>query len=213
MVATPLRREQAQIVRTLGARMREARNLCNLPVGKAARRLGLEPAQLQQIEGAIDTETVPLWILERASRIYSVSASYLFGHTDDFEDSTVTRDLQTWFFMSSVWCREGLGIALTRVDRRIKFATEQLPELLDDFSILSERFAAFVQANPEFEDMPRGAPLLASIERLQARADDARAAVRRLKLGLQADARNSENAPNQAGNDAENADNPTRSEP
>ena len=64
------RQEQAAAVKTIGARMRQARELCNLSQSAAARRLGYaNPSKLSKVELATDTNSVPLWLIVRAARV------------------------------------------------------------------------------------------------------------------------------------------------
>lgn len=71
--------EQVAAGETIGARMREARELCNMSQSAAARRLGYSnPSKLSKVEGATDTNSVPLWLIVRAASVYEVSIDYLW---------------------------------------------------------------------------------------------------------------------------------------
>ena len=80
--AANTRMEQAAAVKTIGARMRQARELCNLSQSAAAKRLGYSnSSKLSKVEGATDTNSVPLWLILRAAKVYEVSIDFLFGGT------------------------------------------------------------------------------------------------------------------------------------
>ncbi len=59
--------DQNKLVRTIGERLRVARELNNLSQSEAARRLGYaNPSKLSKIEAAADTNSVPLWLIHAA---------------------------------------------------------------------------------------------------------------------------------------------------
>ena len=97
--------EQAAVVKTIGARMREARELCNMSQSAAARRLGYSnPSKLSKVEGATDTNSVPLWLIVRAASVYEVSIDYLFGCSDDWEaGSRMTQERETSAWLFDTW--------------------------------------------------------------------------------------------------------------
>jgi transcriptional regulator with XRE-family HTH domain len=81
-----IRAEQAAAVRTFGARMKQARELCNMSQLTAAQRLGYaNSSKLSKVEIATDGNSVPTWLIVRASRVYEVSTDYLLGQTDEWE--------------------------------------------------------------------------------------------------------------------------------
>ncbi|NYT61448.1 helix-turn-helix transcriptional regulator [Alcaligenaceae bacterium] len=94
--------QQAELVKTIGQRMRQARELCNLSQVEAAYRFGYSnPSKLSKIEGATDTKSVPLWIIVRAAQLYEVSIDFLFGASDDWETGarmTQERAVSAWLF-------------------------------------------------------------------------------------------------------------------
>lgn len=97
-----LRHDQNQLIKVIGKRMIEARQLCNLTQQEAARRLGYKnSSKLSKIEMASDTNSIPILTLYRASKVYDVSMDFLFGFTDDWErDPTVSqqREIGRWVF-------------------------------------------------------------------------------------------------------------------
>lgn len=72
-----LRRKQTEAVKTIGARLKASRVLCNLSLSEAARRLGYaNPSKLSKVENATDTNSVPLWLIRDAAELYEVSTEY-----------------------------------------------------------------------------------------------------------------------------------------
>lgn len=62
--------DQSALVRTIGERLREARELNNLSQSEAAKRLGYSnPSKLSKVESATDTNSVPLWLIVGAARV------------------------------------------------------------------------------------------------------------------------------------------------
>lgn len=102
-----LKAEQIQVVRTFGGRMREARELCGYSQIKAAKLLGYQnSSKLAKIEGATDTNSIPLWIITKSSRVFDVSVDFLFGMVggDDWErDPIVSQQRHIGGWLHDVW--------------------------------------------------------------------------------------------------------------
>ena len=122
------RQEQAAAVKTIGARMRQARELCNLSQSAAAKRLGYQnPSKLSKVELATDTNSVPLWLIVRAARVYEVSVDFLFGATDDWEvGARMTQERETSAWMFDAWekARQRDMETLKRLHDRVQTLTE-----------------------------------------------------------------------------------------
>jgi transcriptional regulator with XRE-family HTH domain len=86
---------QAQLVKTFGERMSQARELCGYSQLKAAKLLGYSnSSKLAKIEGATDTNSVPLWLIPKAAEVYQVSIDYLFGVADAWDRDPVVAQEQ-----------------------------------------------------------------------------------------------------------------------
>lgn len=182
--------EQAAVVKTIGARMREARELCNMSQSAAARRLGYSnPSKLSKVEGATDTNSAPLWLIVRASKLYDVSVDFLFGASDDFETG-LQRPVQTWLI--GEWEKSRLADmkALEKLHRRVAAVSSLLPAVADEAERTAEAIGRFAELNPEFDDMRGGASLAASAENLTRLARDASATVRRFRIEIGVDRSN-----------------------
>ena len=66
-----LRHQQAELVKTIGARLKESRELCNMSLSESARQLGYaNPSKLSKVENATDTRSVPFWLIPAAAKLY-----------------------------------------------------------------------------------------------------------------------------------------------
>jgi transcriptional regulator with XRE-family HTH domain len=161
-------RDQAAIVKTIGERMRQARELCNLSQIEAARRFGYSnPSKLSKIEGATDTNSVPLWVVLKASAAYEVSTDYLFGLSEDFEISpraTQERIVSRWV-LAQVDTQQRLVLdTLFAMNEQIARVIDVFPKTHAQALEVARALARFRELNPGFEDMRGGSTLLAASE-------------------------------------------------
>lgn len=178
--------EQAAVVKTIGSRMREARELCNMSQSAAAKRLGYSnPSKLSKVEGATDTNSVPLWLIVRAASVYEVSIDYLFGCSDDWEAGsrmTQERETSAWLFDTWEKARRRDMETLRKLHNKVEAMEEAIATMLaasDDTGAALERF---IELNPEFEDMKAGSRLTGSIGRAADAAKNAKARMTRFRL-------------------------------
>ena len=180
------RQEQAAAVKTIGARMRQARELCNLSQSAAARRLGYaNPSKLSKVELATDTNSVPLWLIVRAARVYEVSVDFLFGSTDDWEVGarmTQERETSAWLFDAIDKFRQRDMETLKRLHDRVSVMQEAVAAMLESSDDVSAALARFAELNPEFEEMRAGSRLVAAVERSSAAAGNAKGKMTRFKV-------------------------------
>ncbi len=175
--------EQLALVRVIGDRLRQARELCNLSQSVAAKRLGYSnSSKLSKVEGATDTNSVPLWLILRAARVYEVSVDFLFGLTDEWE-TDVPRGTQEWLL--NVWqkLRERDMAALDQLHREIVAVSRHTAALVAGVREVAEGLSTYRARNPGFDETPASATLAGRLERLQAGARDADTALKRLRLG------------------------------
>lgn len=180
------RQEQAVAVKTIGTRMRQARELCNLSQSAAARRLGYSnPSKLSKVELATDTNSVPLWLIVRAARIYEVSVDYLFGSSDDWEVGarmTQERETSAWLFDAFEKARLREMETLKRLHDRMMAMNEAVAVMLVASNDISDALARFAELNHEFEDMRGGARIVAAVERAVTASGNAKAKLARFKV-------------------------------
>lgn len=178
--------EQAALVRTIGSRLEEARELCNMSQQVAAKRLGYSnSSKLSKVEGATDTNSVPLWLILRAAKLYEVSIDFLFGLTDDWE---VGASLGEQSFLLEAWeqARRRDLAALLEVRRRVAEVSKLVPAIAQAAEQVVEVLARFREINPGFDEMRGGARLVAVSEALQQHSRKAARAVShfRAEIGI-----------------------------
>lgn len=174
--------DQSMLVSRIGQRLREARELNNFSQSEAARRLGYaNPSKLSKVEAATDTNSVPLWLICGAARLYEVSVDYLFGLTNDWETG-LPRSAQHWMLDAWEKMRERDMRALDRVHAEVVTVAKTTSELVDDVRGMGEALSAFRTRNGEFDDMPASALLVGRLARLEATAREAEVKLRKLRL-------------------------------
>lgn len=176
---------QAQLVHTIGERMRAARELCNLSQTEAARRLGyVNSSKLAKVERATDTLSVPLWLLVKASKVYQVSTDYLFGITDSFDNSSrleQERETASWLFDEWQKIRVRDVVALRAFHNRLQSLAANVGLLGCAGDEVEAAFDKFVSVN-DFEDMRCGQRLVLALSRLKEAVEHARAEMEKQKL-------------------------------
>jgi len=183
---TTTRQEQAAAVKMIGARMRQARELCNLSQNAAAKRLGYSnSSKLSKVEGATDTNSVPLWLIIRAAKVYEVSVDFLFGASDDWETGarmTQEREVSAW--LHDVFEKARLRDMQTL--RLLHDRVQTLAETVADMVALTEdaglALTRFAELNPAFEEMRAGSRLVSAVERASNAAKSAKAKMARFRM-------------------------------
>jgi transcriptional regulator with XRE-family HTH domain len=183
--APPVRHVQSELVKTIGLRLKASRELCNLSLSEAARRLGYaNPSKLSKVENATDTNSVPIRLIRDAARIYEVSTEYLFGLSDDFE-AGVPRGMTP--HLLDQWERMRLRDlqAIIALQQKIEAATSVIPTIQRDAQNVIDAINRLTDLNGDaFLDLPGGSILNAAADRLKKSAAAAMAAERRLRLKL-----------------------------
>ena len=185
-MSTEIRKEQANAVKTIGERMRQARELCNLSQTAAARRLGYSnSSKLAKVEGATDTNSVPLWLIVRASQIYEVSIDFLFGVTDDWEVGsrmTQEREVSGWLFQAFEKARISEMNALRQLHDKVAAMESAVVAMVSATEEAGFAMSRFAELNPAFEDMKAGSRLTGAIERATDAAKGAKAKMNRFRV-------------------------------
>jgi hypothetical protein len=179
--------EKRELARIVGRRLGEARRLCNLPMAGAAQLLGYcNGSKLSKIENASDPKavSVPMVLIRRASRLYDVSIDYLYGETDDFERDVNARDVNA----TARWLLEQNQRHIARELAAIRKLAEKHSALEDavcglsgEAETLLDAFLRFWELNPKLDRMPGGAPVVASLERMESASRKAKAALNRIR--------------------------------
>jgi len=155
-------RRSEHVVKTLGERMKAARELCGFSQLKAAHLLGYaNSSKLAKIEGSIDS--VPLWLIPKAAEVYGVSIDFLFGVSDVWDrDPVAAQERQVGKWLEDHWkvvkdAQDNAFKALhdkqielsAAIDRTLRRSTENM-----------ECVEHVRQSNKAFDDLRGGAKLL-----------------------------------------------------
>ena len=174
--------DQSQLVSRIGQRLREARELNRLSQSEAARQLGYSnPSKLSKLESATDTNSVPLWLIHAASRLYCVSTDWLFGLSEDFEPDA-PRSAQVWMLDAWQKMRERDMRILDGLHVEVVTVAQTTSDLVDGVRAMGDALSAFRTRNGEFDDMPASALLVGRLARLEAVARDAEAKLLKLRI-------------------------------
>lgn len=170
---------QKELVENIGVRMRLAREMCNMSMIVAAKRLGYSNgSKLSKVENSSDTNSVPILMLFRASRLYSVSIDYLFGVSSNWdvtEQMVKDRAVDTWMYEAMETSRKRDMGVLVMLHDKVTAMDDSINSMLasaGDTALALERFA---ELNIDFEDMRAGSRLVAAIENGVSAAKQAKA--------------------------------------
>ena len=176
--------EQFKIVKTIGARLREARELCNMTQQEAARRLGYSnPSKLAKIEGATDTNSVPLHLIPKAALLYDVSIDFLFGTTDDWE-AGIGRDTSQWLLAAWEDARRRDLEVVSRLYRRVQFVSKTFDALFQVANDVAAALLVVRDRNDCFDELRAGSRLVNSVERQAVAVQEAEVEMRRFRAEL-----------------------------
>ena len=160
---------RADTVKTIGERLKLARELCAYSQVEAARRLGYKnPSRLSKLEHATDVKTIPTQIIIKAAQVYDVSADYLLGLSDDWEaDERVLPDRVLAGFVSECWeaARARDLAAVVHLKKQVATIETVSAEVVKATQDAKSALARFQELNPRFQDMSAGARLVHYIDR------------------------------------------------
>lgn len=161
-------RDVIALIRTIGKRMTEAREMCGLTQLEAARRIGFaNSSKLSKVEKLIEITNVPVWLLVRAAQVYDVSADFLLGLSDSESTDTAhwrqQRKVSEWLFDHWQAARERDLAAMAMMNARVDYAWRCTLAMQPAANEAVLALVAFMEANPEFEDMRGGARLVRTL--------------------------------------------------
>jgi transcriptional regulator with XRE-family HTH domain len=175
--------EQAGVVRVIGQRLKEAREMCNLSLTEAARRLGYEnPSKLSKIEGATCGNSVPHRILVRAALTYSSSMDFFYGLSDEWErDVGICQERDIAAFINEIW--EKRRVSDINIIRMLFKELSVLSKSFNEIAQVSVQnrlgYERFLAANPEFLEMAKSNNILRGIESLELTVHNQRALLKK----------------------------------
>jgi transcriptional regulator with XRE-family HTH domain len=184
-----MRQERSTLVKVIGDRMRQARELCNLTQITASKRLGYKTSsKLSKIETATNASSVPFWLIERAARVYEVSTDFLFGRIDDWETGsrmTLERNTSQWMFDAWETLRQRDMNVLKLLHDRTETLASAVSSSLSATEDIQAALNRFSELNSDFEENMRGgARLVAAVERASTAAREADSRMKKHKMGL-----------------------------
>jgi transcriptional regulator with XRE-family HTH domain len=158
------RDDQAQIVKTFGDRMIQARELCGISQQRAAELLGYaNSSKLAKIEAASDTNSVPLWLIPKAAEIFGVSVDFLFGVSDDWDrDPIKSQERQVGQWLEAHWKRaqEAQADAFKALHAKQVELSEAIARTKARAKENLQQVERVRELNPEFDELKGGAKLL-----------------------------------------------------
>lgn len=183
-----MRTEQSALVRTIGQRMREARELCNMSQQTAAEALGYaNSSKLAKIENATDTNSVPICLLPKAAKLYDVSADFLFGLTSDWErDGGELEDREAFGYLQAKReedrkrDEENFG-RLAKTLQAVAHAVMDIEPLVE----LLRRGVARANQDEAFEGLKGGAAIQSAADRLGVSFGTVRMVFKKAKIDFQ----------------------------
>ncbi len=182
------RHHDTDLLKTIGDRMRKARELNCFSQTDAAKLLGYQnSSKLSKIEKATNSKNVPLAVLVKAANIYQVSLDYLFGRSEDWGTSpraTQQREASAWVFDEWEKARRRDMEVLRKLNDRISTIDGAIELCVDQVFAVDEALAWFVSHNRKrfTNEMPGGARLLSATEKLVSAAKESRASLRRYRM-------------------------------
>ncbi|PTQ86885.1 DNA-binding XRE family transcriptional regulator [Nitrosomonas ureae] len=166
----PKTEERTRLVKIMGKRLREAREIAGFNQSEAARRLGYtNSSKLAKIEAGSDTNSIPLWLIIRAARLYHVSIDFLFGESSDWEMSAQAiseRETQKWLFEQWEQSRMADMNSVRKLQDRINAVTEFMKYFFESAVDLDIAMKRFIELNPEFNELRGSNTLLSRVNRI-----------------------------------------------
>jgi transcriptional regulator with XRE-family HTH domain len=152
--------------KAFGKRMETARNIAGLTMTQAAEALGYsQPVQLSLMESG--KRMVTLRVIIEAARLYGTTTDYLCGLAEDSDRdpvSAIQRHVAARVTSEvNIMVRRMSEVSVSAVRELMPAAAEgqRVAELVRELNLCLCRFA---QANPKFQDMPKGGPLVNKME-------------------------------------------------
>ena len=171
IVSIPKSTERSALAKSIGKRLKEAREVAGMSQNFAAHKFGYaNSSKLAKIEGGTDTNSVPLWLIARASRLYEVSIDFIFGESDDWELSAqacIERDVSKWVYDYWEQARKRDMEIIWRLQNRIKVFRDSVADMLGSSEELRAAVQRFIELNPDFEnEMRGGSRVISAVQRV-----------------------------------------------
>lgn len=180
--------ERVALCRTIGTRLREARELAGLSQQDAAQLLGYSnSSKLAKVEGASDTNSVPFWLIAKAAKTYEVSADFLLGISEDWDiepGERHQRQVGRWLFDTWQAARERDLAAMSALSKKVSFVASSISAIAEKAESVQFAFDRLRTMNANFDDLIAGQKLMSTVEALVDAGRLARLQLRRFHLEL-----------------------------
>jgi len=172
------------LIKIFAARMKEARELCNLTREQASIALGYEnTSYLSKLEKGEHLSGVRSEIVIKAAKLYEVSADFLLGLSDEWERDPVLaqeKHIEGWLISQSQKSLARELNMIRKMGNKIATIETSVNEILPAAKQCHAAFLNFTRLNPTFEEEMRGgSSLQAAIFGISDRAIKAERALRR----------------------------------
>jgi len=155
--------EQAALVGVIGARMKEARELCGFTQLKAASLLDYRnSSKLNKIERA-SVPSVSAITIFKAAKHYDVSTDFLYGISSDWERDPVVsqqRQIGQWLFEHWERAKQVEVNAIRVLFNKLSVIEKAVSRAVNRGNENIEALNRFIELNPDFDNMRGGAKLL-----------------------------------------------------
>lgn len=182
------RHEQIAMIRLIGKRLREAREMAGFSQLDAAIHLGYKnSSKLAKVENASDTFSVPVALVIKAAGLYEVSADYLLGISEDWDvapDERHQRQIGRWLFNTWESARERDLAAMAELSKKVSFVASSISALVEKSESVQHAFDRLRDLNAGFDELIAGAKLASSVDVLVDAGRQARLQLLRLHLDL-----------------------------
>lgn len=175
-------KDEIAVIKLVGGRLAEARELCKLPRHTAADRLGISDDLLAKIESGVDVETIPLKLIRQASLIFDVSVDFLLGFSNDWETDPKTRqdrEFAAYVHSEQAQLFARWAVKQLHLERQVEALAAVVGTLPVEIEAIHESLAAFKTMNPDFDRLPAGSQLQYRIRKTHESAQAARRALMR----------------------------------
>lgn len=185
-----VRHDNAVLIQTIGDRMRQARELCNLSQAEAAKRLGYQnSSKLSKVENATNSKTVPLWLILKAATVYEVSIDFLFGLSGDWDAGVrMTRERETsaWLFEQWEQSRQRDMKIIRQLNDRLETIDGAVQTCIDQAFDVDDALNKVIYMNADtYEEIAGLSRLISSVRRLLDAAKESRARMKRFHMERQ----------------------------
>lgn len=140
-----------ELIAKFGSRARAARELAGFTQDKAAELLGYKnSSKLSKVESAKNQTCINTELAVKMARLYDVSTDYLFGLTDDCDETGLavrTGQMQAWFIETLNTKLPVIFQHFYILELKVHELEKVLPDLIRDIENVRSTFVSFKQRN------------------------------------------------------------------